>query len=90
MSQMRQPKPDWGGRGTVPKGKAGPKPPPNGRTVATRPCVTRNHGDLLYPQAIMDDPETLRAFTARATVRPATRGERLRLWIRRVTRRCFS
>jgi hypothetical protein len=33
----RQPKPDWGRRGTQPKGKAGPKPPPNGRLVATKP-----------------------------------------------------
>lgn len=34
---IRQPTPDWGSRGTQPKGKAGPKPPPNGRLVATKP-----------------------------------------------------
>ena len=34
---VRQPKPDWGRRGTQPKGKAGPKPPPNNQVVATQP-----------------------------------------------------
>lgn len=33
----RIPQPDWGSRGTRPKGKAGPMPPPNGRLVATKP-----------------------------------------------------
>lgn len=49
--------------------------------------MTHNHGDPLYPQAITDDPEMLRSFAVRATVRPATRGERLRLWVRRMVSR---
>lgn len=32
-----KPKPDWGRRGTQPKGTAGPKPRPNGQLVATQP-----------------------------------------------------
>ena len=45
--------------------------------------MTRNHGDLLYPQAICDNPEALALY--RAVVRPATRWERLVLWCKRVT-----
>ena len=36
---IRRPKPDWGRRGIQPKGKAGPKPLPNNKVVATKPSV---------------------------------------------------
>lgn len=38
------PKPDWGRRGTQPKGTAGPKPRPNNQLVATQPkqCCALN------------------------------------------------
>ena len=32
-----KPRPDWGRRGTQPKGHLGPKPAPNGKIVATQP-----------------------------------------------------
>lgn len=35
-----RPKPDWGRRGTQPKGSAGPKPRPNGKVVASKPNGT--------------------------------------------------
>jgi hypothetical protein len=34
---LRRPLPDWGRRGTQPKGELGPKPGPNGQVVATQP-----------------------------------------------------
>jgi hypothetical protein len=32
-----KPEPDWGRRGTQPKGTLGPPPKPNGKAVATQP-----------------------------------------------------
>lgn len=44
--------------------------------------MTRNHGDLLYPQAICENQEALPLY--RVEVRPATITERLRLTARRI------
>lgn len=34
---LQKPTPDWGRRGTQPKGTVGAPPPPNGKIVATKP-----------------------------------------------------
>jgi hypothetical protein len=34
---IQKPEPDWGRRGTQPKGTLGDPPPPNGKLVATKP-----------------------------------------------------
>lgn len=47
--------------------------------------MTRNHGDLLYPQAICDNPDALPLY--RAVVRPLTRWERIVLAWRRLVNR---